>query len=505
MASLNIKTVSSNLLALVLVLAAVAWLSNRWFFRLDFTADKRYTLSEATKDIIGNLQGNVSIRAFFTKDLPPDIARVRQDFREMLVEYYQLSNGKIVFDIIDPSDKPLDEQEAVNSGIQPAVVNVREKDQVKQQKVYLGAVIRMGNESEVIPLIQPGAAMEYALSSAIKKVSVINKPVIGFLQGQGEPGLAEMQQLVESMSVLYKLEPVNLPDSIYTLGRYPTLMLVAPTDSFSPAKLGQLDRYLREGGRLFMALNGVQGDFQSMQGNVLENGLREWLKKKGLQLGSQFLVDAQCANIGVTQQSGGFTFQSQIPFPYFPMINQFTDHPITRGLESVVLQFPVSITVAPGTAGQAEVLATTSPQTGQLDPPIFFSIDRQWTQADFKAGAQPVAVVLNMKGDTEGKLVLVSSGDFATNGSGQQAQQVQPDNVSLMSNAIDWLSDQSGLMELRTKQVTSRPLDAVTDSHKAFLKYLNFLLPLILVLGYGLYRMQKNKRIRTRRMNYGMI
>ncbi|MBT8382536.1 MAG: hypothetical protein KJO59_09285, partial [Ignavibacteria bacterium] len=91
-----------------------------------------------------------------------------------------------------------------------------------------------------------------------------------------------------------------------------------------------------------------------------------------------------------------------------------------------------------------------------------------------------------------------SDGDFAVNGEGQQAQQLQKDNISLMANAIDWLSDDTGLIELRTKGVTSRPLDAsLEDGTKSLLKYLNFLLPIILIIIYGVFRFQLKRKIRT--------
>jgi len=95
------------------------------------------------------------------------------------------------------------------------------------------------------------------------------------------------------------------------------------------------------------------------------------------------------------------------------------------------------------------------------------------------------------------KLVIYSDGDFAINGSGRQAQQLQPDNVNLMVNAIDWLSDDTGLNELRTKTVTSRPINTdLEDDTKTFIKYLNFLLPIVLVILYGIARAQIRRRKR---------
>ena len=109
-----------------------------------------------------------------------------------------------------------------------------------------------------------------------------------------------------------------------------------------------------------------------------------------------------------------------------------------------------------------------------------------------------------LSGDANSKMILVANGSFAVNGEGQNAMQLPPDNVNLLVNSIDWLSDDTGLIDLRTKGVSSRPLDQVEDSTKAILKYVNFLLPLILVIVYGVIRMQikRNQRIRRLEENY---
>ncbi len=108
-----------------------------------------------------------------------------------------------------PNEKEELEQEAMKNGIQPVMINVREKDQVKQQKAYMGAVVSIGEEKETIPFFQPGAAMEYALSTAIKKLSVVNKPAIALIQGHGEPHVNEMPQVYSELGILYSVEPFD--------------------------------------------------------------------------------------------------------------------------------------------------------------------------------------------------------------------------------------------------------------------------------------------------------
>ena len=150
----------------------------------------------------------------------------------------------------------------------------------------------------------------------------------------------------------------------------------------------------------------------------------------------------------------------------------------------------------------------TSEKTGVQSTPIRFDVMKNWGPSDFIVSSLPVAVAVEGKiaGNTDTKMVIFGDGDFVVNGEGQQAQQLQGDNVSFMSNAIDWLSDDTGLIELRTKGVTARPLDAsLEDSTKTLLKYLNFLLPLLLMMFYGIYRFQSRRKLRNKLMNMSYV
>ncbi|MFA6482724.1 MAG: GldG family protein, partial [Bacteroidales bacterium] len=253
------KKTTTFLIAALGIIVLVNILADNFFFRMDLTSDHRYTLSKASKNIVKGLKEPVTISAYFSNNVPAELARTKRDFKEMLVEYANLSKGQIVYEFIDPSKDQETEQKAMSAGIQPVIANIREKDQVKQQKVYLGAVIAMGEESENIPFMQPGAAMEYALSSAIKKISVKNKPAIGIIQGHGEPGIAAMSQVYTALNVLYEVEPVFITDTTKNLAKFNTIALIAPKDTIPPSHLAQLDEFLARGGKMLIAINRVEG------------------------------------------------------------------------------------------------------------------------------------------------------------------------------------------------------------------------------------------------------
>lgn len=493
------------LVAGIIVLVNV--LSDRFFLRLDLTADQQYTLSEATRDILKDLDDPVTVKAYFTKDLPPDVAKTRRDFKELLVEYHNISRGKVMYEFIDPSEDEETEQEAVQTGIRPLVVNVREKDQVKQQKVYLGASLELGEQQEVIPFIQPGAAMEYTLSSSIKKLSVIDKPKVGIIQGHGEPKPEAMTQVVNDLSVLYDVQPVNINDSVYNLSAYNTLAIIAPKDTIPPSHLAMLDRFLSEGGDLFVGLDRVEGNFQNVQGTSVYTGLETWLQGKGITVENSFVIDANCGTINVRQQSGNFTYSQQVPFPYVPIIGNFADHPVTKGLEAVVLQFASPVLYTGDTSLTFTPLLLSSDKSGSRPAPLRFNVQRGWNDQDFPQKRIAVGGLLEgaIAGGQNSRIILVADGGFPVSGEGRRMQQLQPDNISLLVNSIDYLSDDTGLIDLRTKSVTNRPLDQLEDSRKTTLKLLNFLLPIVIIIIVGVVRAQIRRNQRTKRMEKGYV
>lgn len=498
------KKIQTSLLLLVLIIILVNIVSNRFFFRLDFTSDQRYSLSQATKDILNSLDEPVTVTAYFSENLPPDIERVRTDFKDLLVEYSNRSNGQLVYEFVNPSENEESEAEAQQKGISPIMINVRERDQIKQQRAYLGAIVQMGDKKEIIPLIQPGAAMEYALSTSIKKISISVKPKIALLQGSGEPTLSSLQQFQASLDVMYDITTVELSDTSGIPDNIKTLVIISPKDTMPSFYFNYLDEFINKGGRIFAAINAAEGILNEGRGEEVYTGLNDWLKGKGIEIENNMVIDINCGNVMMRQQSsfGGFVMNTPVSFPYLPIISNFADHPITKGLESVLMPFVSSIKFTPKDTSVVFIpLAVTSEKAGMQPLPIYFNVTKEWTQSDFPLSSIPVAVAVegNLNGTAGGKMVVISDGDFLINGEGQNARQLQPDNISLAVNAIDWLSDDTGLAELRTKGVTSRPIDpSLEEGTKTLLKYLNFLLPILLIIGYGIVRFQMKRNIKNK-------
>ncbi|PCH98575.1 MAG: hypothetical protein COB85_01280 [Bacteroidetes bacterium] len=505
----NKKTLKIRLLLITIVLVLVNVAADRFWFRLDFTADQRYTLSNATLNILESIDQPVTVSAYFSEDLPPHIVDVRNDFMDLLMEYVKRSNGQIVYEFINPNESEETEQQAQQQGITPVMVNIRERDQVKQQRIYLGAIIQIGESKDIIPFIQPGAAMEYALSSTIKKLSVMDKPKIGIVQGIGGPSMQAIQQVLALLSVLYDAVPVDLSSGKPIPQHLKAIAIIAPRDTLGMQEFPLLENYINNGGNVLIAMNRVDGDLSQGMGAPIATGLESWLAAKGIIVDDNFLVDASCGAVSVRRQQGMFTFNQQIQFPYFPLITNFSDHVITKGIESVMLPFASGITYDESDTNlRVTVLATTSKKSGKVSSNVQFDVSKQWSENDFPIENQAVAILAEGPriGNGNSKIVVFGDGDFAVNGEGRAAQQIQPDNANLLVNAIDFLSDDTGLNELRTKGVTSRPIDPdLEDDTKTMIKYTNFLLPIILIIVYGLARTQMRRRERLKWMEESYV
>ncbi|MCU0371324.1 MAG: GldG family protein [Bacteroidales bacterium] len=501
------KSITTQVLLMIGIVIVVNIISEQLYFRLDLTADNSYTLSKATKNILRSLEEPVTVTAYFTEDVPPQLLQARTDFKDMLIEYANIAKGNLVYEFIDPNKDQEMEQKAMQEGIMPNIVNVRERDQMTQKRVFLGAVLKMGTDKEIIPVVQAGTAMEYALSSSIKKLSVTEKPLVGYVQGHGEPSMNALQQVMASLGVLYSVREITLDNPGTDLSMYETIALVAPADTIPPEHLNVLDQYLSAGGNLFIAYNKVKGDFTTVSGTSIYTGLEDWLGRKGLFVDNNFLVDATCGSVGVQQQAGFMSYTTNISFPYLPVIQKFAEHPVTKGLEQVLLPFASTIQYTGDTSMTFTPIAFSSLKSGTLNPPVYFDVSKKWTDRDFPLSGLTVAGVLsgNFTGNTGSRIILVGDGDFPVNGEGQRPQQLQPDNINLMVNAVDWLSDETGLIDLRTKAITARPLDEVEEGRKLFLKWLNFLLPIILIILYGIFRNQRNRSLRVKRMEEGYV
>ncbi len=500
-------------IALITGIAVVACLlANELVWRADLTEDNRYTLSPASEQIAENIDDPITVTAFFSSDLPPEMELVKEEFRNLIVEFQALSGGNVEYEFVNPNEDEEAEIRAQQEEIQPLYVNVRERDQVSQKRAYLGAVFRYSNKKEVLPVIRRGSSIEYEIALNFKKLIATQKPRIGFLTGHGEPPQTAMNQVMDELEELYQVVPVGSIDSTSVPANLEALIVINPMQELSTRELLEIDQFIMRGGKVFFALNRVQDNLQVGTGQPINTGLEELLAAYNLPVQLNLVQDVNSSEIQIQSRQGVFNVVNRVRYPFFPIVSNFSNHPISSGLEAMVFPFVSSVDITKADTSRQQVygLAFSSEQsdtTGNI-----FNLDpnnRQWTPEDFSRSSIPMAAAIEgtfqsvfadndtldvpLKQSSNTALVVVGDGDFVVNGTGQQQQQLPEDNVSFFVNSIDWLADDTGLVTLRTKRVTHRPLAQIEDSTKTILKYGNVLFPILLVAGYGLYRYKRSQ------------
>lgn len=463
------------------------------YIRWDFTATKRYSLSNVSKNIIQKNTKKITVDFYVTEELPQDIQKLAKEFLSLLKEYKSLSNTDFTINIIIPNSQST-EFAATKAGIDPIYKEVRERDLEKVQRIFIGAVFHIGNKEAVIPKINFGTPIEYEITRLIKQANDTLKPVVGFVTGHREMPFNMISQLVNELSHLSEVQYVDLISSD-PLKQNNVICIIDPKDSFTALELEQLNKYLDEGGRLFIALNHAIGQLGNRNsGFINRTGLEDMLEKKGLKIKYDFIVDNSCGTIALHQQYGLLNFQSNISFPYIPIITNFGRHTITHGLKSLLLPFASSIEHKRGNSDYYfKSLARTSGISGIQQAPIFFDFQKQWTQSDFNHPNNIVAALLsNTKNNSA--IITITDADFISD---EIISSTPTDNINFAVNSIEWLADNSGLIQLRNKFTTFSLLEPIEDYKREFLKYLNFFIPILAITigAFIHYRRKKHKRI----------
>jgi len=508
----------AGLVLLILILLNIV--SVRVFGRLDVTEKDLFTLSEASRNLVGSLDDKITVKAYFTEDLPSPYNSHRRMVLDQLNEYKAYSNGNLQYEFINPTGEEA-EREAQQQGIAPVNVQVVKEDKFEVKRSYLGMAFLFEDKKETIPVVRNMSTLEYDISTTIKRLVTKTRKKVGFLGGHGEPGLQELAGIQEQLGKQYDISAVDLTGGTTVPSDISALVVMAPKTPIPPPHQYQIDQYIMRGGKAAFLLNKVDADLQQRFGREIPLGLEEMLAVYGLRINADLVRDTRCANISIVQQSFGFNIQSQVPFPLLPLASTFNpDNVMVKDLKGVVLFFTSSIdTLGIGAKGlSGDILMRSSKQSGRMKSVFMINPLAEYAPTEFSEQEIPLAAVVNGKFrsafasrdvpvDTTGgvppsaeermnmsaptQVVLVGDGDFA-----RDQYLGNSDNLKFFANIIDYLLDDTGLITIRSKDVTPPQLDQVSEGVKNVVKYGNLIFPPIVVLAYGMirWRMRKARR-----------
>ncbi len=500
-------------------------ISVRNFFRWDLTRSHAYSLAKISKQYMRDLKDPITVKAFFTKNLPAPYNSNARYLRDLLEDYRAYSRGKFNYQFIDPADDPSLEQEARSLGVYQIQLTAIEKDKFEQKNGYMGLALIYRDRREIIPLIQDTQGLEYQLTSMIKKLVQGKTKVVGISQGYGEPGLYnELENFRQLLAKNYEVVPVDLSrESIPD--RVDALLLAGPTETLPEDKLYRLDHFLRAGRNLAVMAQMVKTDArQSMQGHNVNSGIARLLAAWGVQAHPDLIYDLQCQRIAVSQRGPGFIMQNIVPYPPFVLVTALNpDSLINQNLESYSLPFVSAVTLEESVLKShnlaGRVLAQSSPRAWEqkdfymLSPQFIRPPDeaqlRQFDLAVDVSGKFPSAFspdrlpVPAEAGETlppfaaeakPARLVVIGGVDFLTNEFINEQRNDQGTRFAL--NLVDWVAQDPALIEIRNKGLSAPPLTQVSEAHRQVVKYFNLIgLPLLVVAaGLLMWRRLEGRR-----------
>ena len=538
-------------LGLTLGLIAVNIAGNYVFHRFDLTTDKRYTLSEATKNILTNVQQPLFIDVYLEGDFPAEFRKLQTESKQLLEEF-QAYNSNVNFLFVNPlADENSAQQMAQQlyaNGMKPLSISVNDKGKQSQEMVFPWAVATNDDKHANIPLLKNimGASteqkiatsvqhLEYAIAEAIYKVTTEKSKKIAIIKGIGEPNDIYLADFLTTLKDSYFIAPFTLDSvagnpqkTLKDLQAYDLAIVAKPTQSFDENQIEVLDQFVMHGGKSIWMLDQVQADMDSLYnqtGEMLaypkDQSLGEMLFKYGVRVNPDLVKDEFGSPIKLAiGQQGSETVYETFNWKFAPYVISESNHPIVKNIEAVKFDFANSIDTLKNNIKKT-VLLSTSPYASKVGTPSIISLGNtvnEKTDPQNLKPHQPIPLAVLLEGNftsvyknrvvpfktdnylNEGentKMIVISDGDIVKNQLDQNQQPMELGydkwtnnlygNKEFLMNAVNYLLDDNGLINLRTKEV-KLPL---LDKEKVYADYDKIRtiivgLPVFLLIVFGL-------------------
>jgi ABC-type uncharacterized transport system involved in gliding motility auxiliary subunit len=533
------RTYASNALLYSLfvvgAVVAVNLLSTRVFGRIDLTEHKVYTLSQPSKDLVKKLPDYMTVKAFMSNDLPPELKTVSRYVRDLIDEYKTSSNGKFRWEAIDPgTDKKL-EEEANRCKVQKLQIQVLRNQKFEMGQYYMGLCLEYGSQVESIPQVARAEGLEYQISSLIKKLTTKKKKV-AFTNGHGEADTNQgFQMLKGDLEQEFEVTSVN-PSQAEIPADVEALVVGGPKQASDEKGMREIDKFLMSGkgvvflveGMAMQAPGGMGGQMQQMKlkmAQANDHGLGKLLEPYGFKINQDFVFDPNNAP-GPLDLGQGRPMLANVPFFVVGEVPEHKNFTVTAGLRGVVLPFPSSVDlVGPLKGGKAArgklyPLASSSKEswkhTGffvlspgtQIEPgkdrasyglgyAYEGPLKSAFAPANAPAVSDPNAPATESKKPV--RLVVIGDAEFANDEYVQLARFLQfyQAGAQLLFNAISWTVEDEALAPLRLKNVSPRPITVKSEATAAAIQWGNIVgLPLAFCLfGVVRWRIRRASRI----------
>jgi len=447
------------------------------------------------------------------------------------------------------------ERQLFEKGLKPEDVTVKGKDKTTQTRIWPGAIVSYkGKEAiwQIFTRQTPGIdvetsinnsveELEYSLTNAIRKLKRLKRPEVTFLQGHGEADTLRQYSFMQALSEYYLVNTTNITKGreLSALKGTDALVITQPDSAFTDKEKYVIDQFIMNGGKVLWLIDPVSTNVDSLRkgftiGIHRPLEIEDMLFKYGVRLNSELIMDMQCGfwNINTGYQNGQPKFQL-FPWLYSPWVLPSTNHPIVKNLDLIKFDFVSTLDTIISARNIKKTILLTSSKYSKTQPTpvrIYLSMVKlKQKESQFINSYKPIAVLLEgefssfvenrlpsaLLNDTvfkhldkskATKMIVVADGDVAQNDVNMNTGQVFPlgfdrntrqtfANKNFLLNCVNYLLDDEGMLQLRSREVKLRLLDKKKISlQKSKWQFINVAVPLIFVLGFGALQFYLRKR-----------
>lgn len=563
--SLNRRDSLIRLVLMLVIILLVNVVGRYFYLRFDLTAEKRYSISAPTKNMVKNLKDVVTVRVYLGGDLNAGFTRLKESTKNLLGELRAYGGKNIEFEFIDPmAIENLDERKTVMTdlmqrGLSPTNLTTKSKTESKQQLVFPGALVTYAGREMPVQLLENQIgyspqeilnnsviSLEYKFANAIKKLIQYRAPRVAFLKGNGELSSVELGDIQATLKNLqYEVTDVTLQNGYYINNNYDALIIAKPRIAFDEKEKYQIDQYIMRGGKVLWLVDGTNASMDSLRGNptgqfAVSNDLNldDMLFKYGVRVNSDVVQDINLNNPIplVVGKMGNAPQTEMFPWYYFPLLVSENSHPIGKNLDPIASFFASTIdTIQNPGVRKTILLHTTDNAKAQMAPtrihfgilqskpnpayynqpklPIavllegeFESVYKNRLAPEFLAASDTVQNLKYSEKSKTSKMIVIADGDIIRSEVRNDSSayplgyyiytKQQFANKDFILNCIEYLIDDSGILQTRNKEVKLRMLDTVkVEDGKLKWQLINIALPIgviiLMGLAFGFYRKRK--------------
>lgn len=528
-----------NIVFLVISLFVLNYINQSFYKRFDLTEDQRYTLSNTTTSILAKVNKPLFITVYLEGDFPSEFKRLQVETRQYLEELAAENNNiKIHFENPDNQREDL-----IKKGMMPSQLTVEEDGKLSEAIIFPWAEVNFEEKTQIVSLLPTAIVasqeeqlqkavenLEYSFSNAIHTITRKNKKSIAVLTGNGQMQDIYMYSFLSELAKKYKLAKFTLDSvtknpkqTLQDLTSLDLAIIAKPTQKFTEKEKFILDQFITNGGKTLWMLDNVQADQDSLlaSGKMLayprDLNLTDLLFSYGVRLNTSLVKDLYAAQISLaTGRVGNQTQYQNLDWFYHPLVGGNPNHPITKNTAPIRLQFTNQIDTLKNDILKIPLLMS-SPLTQKIGTPTIIelqSIAEEPQEKDYVSGNQLLGVLL--EGDFKStyknrvkpfetnlfkenaknnKMIVIADGDVGKN----QILKGKPTdlnrdkwtgqtfgNKDFLINAVDYLLDDTGLINLRNKTLKINILDKKKAyKERTFWQFINVALPLILLFSFG--------------------